>query len=74
MNNMQAHSRNWCIWIAVVAVAGLLWFFVARTRLHFIDPFKFVIVVAFAAAFLSGLLWWDVRCEGNEDKQSSRNP
>jgi hypothetical protein len=68
---MQARSRNLLVWIAVVAVAGLLWFFVARTRLHFIDPFKFVIVIAVAAAFLTGLLWWDVRCEGEETEQSS---
>lgn len=64
---MTPRRRNFTVWAGVVAVCAALWFIAARTRLHFIDPTRFLIVVAIAAAVLTALLWWELRHDDPTD-------
>lgn len=68
---LRRGSSNIIVWIGVVAIVGLLWFFVARTRLHIVDPLAFIAWTAFAAAGLTALLWWEIAGSGNDTDDSN---
>jgi hypothetical protein len=57
---MSAAVRNAVVWAGVALVLAAVWYFGARTRLHFIDPSGFLLLIVAAAAALAGLLWWDL--------------
>lgn len=55
------HLRNLIVWLGVIAVAAAVWLFAVRTSLHFVDPGRFLVLVAVAAGALTVLLWWEKR-------------
>lgn len=70
---MTPQRRNLAIWAVAAMVVLGLWAFAARTRLHFIDPARFLILVAVAAALLTGLLWWDM-AQADPDREDPNPP
>ena len=71
---MRSGSRNGVVWAVVVAIAAAIWFFAARTRLHFIDPVLFLVVLAIAAAGLTALLWWEIVADDSPPPSSTGDP
>ena len=68
---MIAASRTRVIWAIIAAVAGGLWLLAETTRLHLVDPAAFIVIVAGAAAILTGAFWWGIK--GDDDSARANN-
>ncbi len=71
---MRSGSRNVLVWAVVVAISAAIWFFAARTRLHFIDPVLFLVFLAIAAAGLTALVWWEIVADDSPPPSSTGDP
>ncbi|MBX6368003.1 MAG: hypothetical protein IRZ04_08480 [Rhodospirillales bacterium] len=66
----MASGRNLLLWLGVALIVAGLWYFVARVRLHLIDPLAFIAWIAGAAAALTALFWWGLAGGSDDDTNS----